>query len=208
MNRNIDVSSMKIDLYSDKSVKDFTSDVADADSRMWLSNVSAEVAAESAALAVKALRKSGLEDPELKNAEHFIEVLRKFFLKTIDQELQSRAEWDKEVAQGKTQAYIEGGVFAACSEIDEILYGMIKLIDMLETVEEKLKPEACADAAAAVTIGRSAMECVKLQRYHYSTLISGDVNSMAMRREPELAIADCAGRYDCLLYTSPSPRDS
>ena len=29
MNRNIDVSSMKIDLYSDKSVKDFTSDVAD-----------------------------------------------------------------------------------------------------------------------------------------------------------------------------------
>ena len=196
MNRNIDVSSMKIDLYSDKSVKDFTSDVADADSRMWLSNVSAEVAAESAALAVKALRKSGLEDPELKNAEQFIEVLRKFFLKTIDQELQSRAEWDKEVAQGKTQAYIEGGVFAACSEIDEILYGMIKLIDMLETVEEKLKPEACADAAAAVTIGRSAMECVKLQRYHYSTLISGDVNSMAMRREPELAIADCAGRYD------------
>ena len=196
MNRNIDVSSMKIDLYSDKSVKDFTSDVADADSRMWLSNVSAEVAAESAALAVKALRKSGLEDPELKNAEHFIEVLRKFFLKTIDQELQSRAEWDKEVAQGKTQAYIEGGVFAACSEIDEILYGMIKLIDMLETVEEKLKPEACADAAAAVTIGRSAMECVKLQRYHYSTLISGDVNSMAMRREPELAIADCTGRYD------------
>ena len=196
MNRNIDVSSMKIDLYSDKSVKDFTSDVADADSRMWLSNVSAEVAAESAALAVKTLRKSGLEDPELKNAEHFIEVLRKFFLKTIDQELQSRAEWDKEVAQGKTQAYIEGGVFAACSEIDEILYGMIKLIDMLETVEEKLKPEACADAAAAVTIGRSAMECVKLQRYHYSTLISGDVNSMAMRREPELAIANCAGRYD------------
>ena len=196
MNRNIDVSSMKIDLYSDKSVKDFTSDVADADSRMWLSNVAAGVAAESAALAVKALRKSGLEDPELKNAEHFIEVLRKFFLKTIDQELQSRAEWDKEVAQGKTQAYIEGGVFAACSEIDEILYGMIKLIDMLETVEEKLKPEACADAAAAVTIGRSAMECVKLQRYHYSTLISGDVNSMAMRREPELAIADCAGRYD------------
>lgn len=196
MNRNIDVSSMKIDLYSDKSVKDFTSDVADADSRMWLSSVSAEVAAESAALAVKALRKSGLENPELKNAEHFIEVLRKFFLKTIDQELQSRAEWDKEVAQGKTQAYIEGGVFAACSEIDEILYGMIKLIDMLETVEEKLKPEACADAAAAVMIGRSAMECVKLQRYHYSTLISGDVNSMAMRREPELAIADCAGRYD------------
>lgn len=198
MNRSIDVSSMKIDLYSDKSVKDFTAEVAGADSRMWLSNVSTEVAAEAAALAVKALRKSGLEDAELKNAEHFIEVLRKFFLKTIDQELQSRAEWDKEAAQGKSQAYIEGGVFAACSEIDEILYGMIKLIDMLETVEPKIAPEACADAAAAVTIGRSAMECVKLQRYHYSTLISGDVNSMAMRREPELAIADCAERYDAL----------
>lgn len=56
--------------------------------------------------------------------------------------------------------------------------------------------EACADAAAAVSIGRSAMECVKLQRYHYSTLISGEVNSRAMRREPELAIADCTERYD------------
>ena len=165
---------------------------------MWLSNVSAEIAAEAAALAVKALRKSGLEDAEMKNAEHFIEVLRKFFLKTVDQELQSRAEWDKEVAEGKSQAYIEGGVFAACSEIDEVLYGMIKLIDMIESVSDKLAPEACADAAAAVSIGRSAMECVKLQRYHYSTLISGDVNSRAMRREPELAIDDCTERYDAL----------
>ena len=152
MNKDIDVSSLKIDLYSDKSVRDFTADVAQKDGRMWLSNVSAEIAAEAAALAVKALRKSGLEDAEMKNAEHFIEVLRKFFLKTVDQELQSRAEWDKEVAEGKCQA--------------------------------------------AVSIGRSAMECVKLQRYHYSTLISGDVNSRAMRREPELAIADCTERYD------------
>ena len=195
MNKDIDVSSLKIDLYSDRSVKDFTADVAQKDGRMWLSNVSAEIAAEAAALAVKALRKSGLEDADMKNAEHFIEVLRKFFLKTVDQELQSRAEWDKEVAEGKSQAYIEGGVFAACSEIDEVLYGVIKLIDMIESVSDKLAPEACADAAA-VSIGRSAMECVKLQRYHYSTLISGDVNSRAMRREPELAIADCTERYD------------
>mgnify|MGYP000304377751 CR=1 FL=1 len=193
MNKDIDVSSLKIDLYSDKSVRDFTADVAQKDGRMWLSNVSAEIAAEAAALAVKALRKSGLEDADMKNAEHFIEVLRKFFLKTVDQELQSRAEWDKEVAEGKSQAYIEGGVFAACSEIDEVLYGMIKLIDMIESVSDKLAPEACADS-----IGRSAMECVKLQRYHYSTLITGDVNSMAMRREPELAIADCTERYEAL----------
>ena len=101
MNKDIDVSSLKIDLYSDKSVRDFTADVAQKDGRMWLSNVSAEIAAEAAALAVKALRKSGLEDADMKNAEHFIEVLRKFFLKTVDQELQSRAEWDKEVAEGK-----------------------------------------------------------------------------------------------------------
>ena len=193
MNKDIDVSSLKIDLYSDKSVRDFTADVAQKDGRMWLSNVSAEIAAEAAALAVKALRKSGLEDADMKNAEHFIEVLRKFFLKTVDQELQSRAEWDKEVAEGKSQAYIEGGVFAACSEIDEVLYGMIKLIDMIESVSDKLAPEA-----SAVSIGRSAMECVKLQRYHYSTLITGDVNSMAMRREPELAIADCTERYEAL----------
>ena len=79
MNKDIDVSSLKIDLYSDRSVRDFTADVAQKDGRMWLSNVSAEIAAEAAALAVKALRKSGLEDAEMKNAEHFIEVLRKFF---------------------------------------------------------------------------------------------------------------------------------
>ena len=155
MNKDIDVSSLKIDLYSDKSVRDFTADVAQKDGRMWLSNVSAEIAAEAAALAVKALRKSGLEDAEMKNAEHFIEVLRKFFLKTVDQELQSRAEWDKEVAEGKCQAYIEGGVFAACSEIDEVLYGMIKLIDMIESVSDKLAPEACADAAT-LTPGQCA----------------------------------------------------
>lgn len=40
MNKDIDVSSLKIDLYSDKSVRDFTADVAQKDGRMWLSNVS------------------------------------------------------------------------------------------------------------------------------------------------------------------------
>lgn len=66
MNKDIDVSNLKIDLYSDKSVRDFTADVAQKDGRMWLSNVSAEIAAEAAALAVKALRKSGLEDADMK----------------------------------------------------------------------------------------------------------------------------------------------
>ena len=67
MNKEIDVSSLNIDLYSDRSVKDFCADVAQKDGRMWLSNVSAEIAAEAAALAVKALRKSGLEDADMKN---------------------------------------------------------------------------------------------------------------------------------------------
>lgn len=198
MQKAIDVSSMNIQLYSDKSVKEFTELVSQPDSRMWLSNASAETAATAAALAVKALRKSGVEDAGMKEAEHFIEVLRKFFLKTIDQELQSRAEWDNEVEQHERRAYIEGAVFAACSEIDEILYGMIKLIDMLNGVSDKLTPSACADAAAAVNLGRSAMEGVKLQRYYYSTLISGDVNVLAMRREPELAIEESAARFDAL----------
>lgn len=198
MQKAIDVNDLKIDLYSDKSLREFSAIAAQPDGRMWLSNISASVAAESAALAVKAIRKSGLDDDALKDAEHFIEVLRKFFLKTIDQELQSRAEWDKEVEQHEKHAYIEGAVFAACSEIDEVLYGMIKLIDMLDGVSDKLIPEACADAAAAVTLGRSAMECVKLQRYHYSTLISGEVNVLAMRREPELAIEESSGRFDAL----------
>ena len=47
MNKDIDVSSLKIDLYSDRSVRDFTADVAQKDGRMWLSNVSAEIAAEA-----------------------------------------------------------------------------------------------------------------------------------------------------------------
>lgn len=79
---------------------------------------------------------------------------------------------------------------------DELDY-CVKKADCTTLVYERGSVrEACADAAAAVSIGRSAMECVKLQRYHYSTLISGDVNSRAMRREPELAIADCTERYD------------
>ena len=198
MNKDIDVSSLKIDLYSDRSVRDFTADVAQKDGRMWLSNVSAEIAAEAAALAVKALRKSGLEDAEMKNAEHFIEVLRKFFLKTVFLLPYSMAGFLDTLHQNAKVLNVsyEASGIAVEAIVDEVLYGMIKLIDMIESVSDKLAPEACADAAAAVSIGRSAMECVKLQRYHYSTLISGDVNSRAMRREPELAIADCTERYD------------
>lgn len=95
---------------------------------------------------------------------------------------------------------VTGGCVAVPLSVDakgDELDCCVKKADCTTFVYERgSAPEACADAAAAVSIGRSAMECVKLQRYHYSTLISGDVNSRAMRREPELAIADCTERYD------------
>lgn len=198
MNRAVDVNSLDIELYTDKTVKQFSELIADPEGKLWLSNSSAEVAAMAMSLAVRAIRKTKSEDADVKQAERFIDVMRKFFLKTVDQDLQSRAEWDKEAAAGASRAAMEGGVFAACSEIDEILYGMIKALDMLDGISAKLTPESCADAAAAVLFGKSAMEAVKLQRYYYASLITGDVNVLAMRREPEIAIENTAERYDAL----------
>lgn len=201
MKPEIDVKTMDIDLYSDKSVKDFTAEIANKDGRLWLSNALCEIAAESASLAVKALSKTGGDDAEVQSTLKFAEVLRKFFLRTIDQELQSRAEWDKAVAENQPPENVEGAVYAACSEIDEVLYGMVKLLDMLAEIADKIAPAACADAAAAVAVGRSTMECVKLQRTYYSTFISGEISSRTMRREPEMAIEECTSRYDELYNT-------
>ena len=201
MEKAIDVSTLKINLYSEKPVREYNQILADPEGKMWLSNESALIAANAMALALKAIGKSKCEDADMKSAASFLEVLRKFFLKVIDQELQARSAWEEEInSKGRTQARIDGCTFAACSEIDEVLYGLIKAMETLAPVADKILPAAAADAAAAVLLTKTAMEAVKLQRYYYSTSISGDVHSLAMRREPEMAIENSAELIDGL-YT-------
>lgn len=201
MEKAIDVSTLKISLYSEKSVREYNQILADPEGKMWLSNESALIAANAMALALKAIRKSKCEDEDIKAAASFLEVLRNFFLKVIDQELQSRSAWEEEINKnGRTQARIDGCTFAACSEIDEVLYGLIKAMETLEPVADKILPAAAADAAAAVLLTKTAMDAVKLQRYYYSNAISGDVQALAMRREPEMAIENSTELIDGL-YT-------
>lgn len=200
MQREIDITTLKEPLYSEKSIKEFNASLSEGDGRMWLSNESAHIAADAMALALKAIHKLNCEDEDVKSAESFIEVMRKFCLKMIDQELKSRSAWVEEVNGAGDQTRIEGGIYAACSEIDEILYGIINAVERIDAISGKMIPEAAGDAAASILLCKTAMETVKLQRYYYATLISGEVGPRAMRREPELAIENNAERMD-RLYT-------
>lgn len=188
MAQKIDISDLKVEFFADKTVKNFTLSVADPESKFGLGNMAAEAAANAAALALRAVRKTASEDEAMKKAEGDLETLRNYFVHLLDEENKARLPLEKRLNSGAPAHEIEGGYRTACIIVDEILYSAIRLIEVIGSVSDKVCPCTAELCAAAVYYAKLAMECTRLQLAVYSTKMSEEVYARTTRREPEIAI--------------------
>lgn len=188
MAEKINVTALKAELYSQKSVSVCNQLLADKKSPFGIGSAAAEAAATSAAMVLLALGGSDESDPEVKKAATDAETLRTYFLRLIDEEIKCKAPLEKRLVNGAPAEEIEGGYRTACVIIDEILYTCIMLAELLDRVSDKISPSAADTAAASVYFAKTAMHTVRLMKAYYSTKMNEEIFARTTRREPELAI--------------------
>ena len=188
MAQKIDISDLKVEFFADKTVKNFTLSVADPASKFGLGNMAAEAAANAAALALRAVRKTASEDEAMKKAEGDIETLRNYFVHLLDEENKARLPLEKRLDSGAPAHEIEGGYRTACIIVDEVLYSAIRLVETLNGIADKVCPCTAELCSASVYFAKVAMECTRLQLAVYSTKMNEEVYARTTRREPEIAI--------------------
>ena len=192
MPEKINIADLKIEVFANKTVKNYTKSLADKDSKLGLGSVAAEAAANSAALALRAIHMTGSEDEAVKKAAENIEQLRTYFLFLIDEENKAKLPLEKRLASGAPEAEIEGGYRTACAIVSEVLYTEVRLMELFAAVADKLCPCAASVAAASVYFGKTALECARLLLTLYSTKMNEDIYARTTRREPEIAIENSA----------------
>lgn len=198
MAEKINISDLKFETYADKSLKTFSQMISEPDNKFGLGSIAAEAAANCAALALRAVRKTASEDAALLSAEKNLETMRTYFVHLMDEENKAKAPLEKRLANNGPEEEIEGGVRTACAIVDEILYAVINVVNMLNSVSDKLCPCTAHTAAASLFFARAAMDSVRIQLAMYSGMMNEEVYARTTRREPEIAIADIAPTIDAL----------
>ena len=192
MSEKINIADLKMEVFADKTVKNYTKSLADAESKLGLGSAAAEAAANSAALALRAIGMTGSEDDALKKAAENVEQLRTYFLFLIDEENKAKLPLEKRLASGAPDAEIEGGYRTACAIVSEVMYTEIRLMEIFNDVADKLCPCAASVAAGSVYFGKTALECARLLLTVYASKMNEDIYARTTRREPEIAIENSA----------------
>jgi len=199
MSEKLNIGELKQVLFAGKSVKSFNKDLADPATKLGIGSAAAEAAATSAACAVLAIAKTGSEDADMVKAGKDLEVLREYFIHLIDEENKAKMPLEKRLESGAPANEIEGGYRTACAIIDDVLFTAVKVVEILDSVADKLCPCTAAIASTAVVFARAAMDTVRLQLAYYSTKMSEEVYARTTKREPEMAIEGIAPTMDKLM---------
>ena len=199
MAEKVNISDLKFESYADKTLNVFSQMIADPNNKLELGSMAAEAAGNAAALALFAVKKTASEDEAMQAAAKDLETLRGYFVHLMDEENKAKAPLEKRLANGGPDEEIEGGVRTACAIVDEILYSTIKVIEILDSIADKLCPCTAHIAAASLFFARSALDTARVQLAWRSTQMNEEVYARTTRREPEIAIEGINPVIDALL---------
>ncbi len=199
MAEKLDISELKQVLFSGKSVKNFNKDLADPETKLGIGSAAAEAGAAAAAMVLLAIGKTGSDDPALEQAKKDLEALREYFIVLIDEENKAKMPLEKRLESNAPENEIEGGYRTACAIVDELVYVVIHVIEILDSIADKLCPCTAAICSSAIFFGRAAMETCRVQLAYYSTKMNEEVYARTTKRAPEIALEGVAPTMDKLL---------
>ena len=198
MAEKINIGDLKFESYADKPLKVFSEMTANPNNELGMGSMAAEAAANAAALALRAVSKTGSEDEAMSTAAKDLETLRGYFVHLMDEENKAKAPLEKRQKNNAPDEEIEAGVRTACAIVSEILYSAIRVVEILDSVADKLCPCTAHIAASALLFVRTALDTARVQLAWRSTQMNEEVYARTTRREPEIAIEGIMPTLDAL----------
>ena len=184
---------IKIDVYRKKTLEDFTSILADPDSRLECGSAAAATAAFSSALlerAAKMLYAEHQQDRETEQLDWYVRnagILRSYMVNLIDEDVKCRGPLRRALKEGDGYK-IEASRQAAVSICLEIVNMMGKCLEMSEGLLPFSDSDAFSYVIQCAELAYGASRAAGNYVLTLSGLSSDDTYQYVMKRENELTM--------------------
>ena len=203
---------IKIEIFRNKTVEEFTKVLADPDSRIDTGSAAASVAAVAAALLCRSARLTAASGKERTREEEErvdwlvrnTEILRDYMVKLVDEDVRCRGPLRRALKEGDPQR-IEAARQTAVSICNEVIHMMGTGIEMAEELAQ------LSDCEARQYVREGAELCLAAAKsslpfiLHLASLSPDETYRYVTRREQELGFRQLEERYQSVLSVTSFP---
>lgn len=180
--------SIKIQIYRKMDAEDFTTALADPESRAETGSGTAMTGAVASALLLRAAKSAAAEQPENERLAYIVkngETLRSYMVHLIDEDVKARGPLRRAQKEGDPQKIDAAGQSApaVCAEIVNM---MIKALELLGELAELCSEEARHFAAESADLALAAIRASMRYCVYWGGKSSDDTYRYITRRENEL----------------------
>ncbi len=193
--------TIKVEVFKKKDAEEFSACLADPESRLDAGGAAAMCAALAASLLSRAARITAANsstDDKLEYILHNSEVLYKYMVHLIDEDVRCRGPLRKAQQMGDPRR-IEAGSQSAVSICSEIVNMQRNTLDLLEELSEICTPEAKPYVLESAELSMGALRTAMRYILGMSANSTDETYRFVSRRENEITLEQVQPVYDRIL---------
>ena len=205
------VTCTEKDRFADKTLKDFTREVAAKEGKPGGGSVAGLTGASAAALGIMVAnltvgkKKYAEHEKEVIDARDKLETLRNYLLYLVDEDIKAFAPLAKYSAMDKSDPEVakryQESLRTACFIPNEIHYKMVEVAEFLSVIAEYGCVGAISDVGSALCMARSVMETCRYTTLANAKYIKDEVYAETLRREFDISFSEIMPKIDAALAT-------
>lgn len=202
---------MPVEKFADKTLKDFTREVAAKEGKPGGGSVAGLTGASAAALGIMVAnltvgkKKYAEHEKEVIDARDKLETLRNYLLYLVDEDIKAFAPLAKYSAMDKSDPEVakryQESLRTACFIPNEIHYKMVEVAEFLSVIAEYGCVGAISDVGSALCMARSVMETCRYTTLANAKYIKDEVYAETLRREFDISFSEIMPKIDAALAT-------
>ncbi len=180
--------SIKIEIFRKKDAEEFTSALADPDSRAQTGSGAAMTAAVASALLERAAKLAQAQLPEQERVAYIVrnaEILRSYMVNLIDEDVKARGPYRRALKECEPRK-LEAATQVAGAVCSEIVCMMTKALELAEELADLCPEDARHFLAESADLALAAVRSSMRVCVYWGDLSSEDTRRYVIRRENEL----------------------
>ncbi|MBR1456405.1 MAG: cyclodeaminase/cyclohydrolase family protein [Oscillospiraceae bacterium] len=193
--------TIKVEIYKNKNAEEFTTSLADAGSRLDTGGGAAMCAAVAASFLARAAALTAAGSAESEQLDYIVrnaEILRKYMVHLIDEDVRSRGPLRRAILEGDAQK-IDAAGQSAVSISEEIVNMMGKCLDLLSELADLCVEGAKHYVLEGAEIAMAAIRASMRYILHMSSGSMDETYRYITRRENEITLEQSTEVYEAIL---------
>lgn len=193
-------SSIKLEKFCDKSLVDYTEQVASAEGKPFVGSVCALVSALAASLGSLAVSLADGEAAErVKTAAEELRQMRGYMLGTVDDDTRARAPLNRWKQKAEESEHLESSARVACGIPSEMVFVMCRNVELLDQIADVCDAQGAVCVITAVHLSLAVIYSMQAEIRALTKYMQDEVFVRTIIREAEMHLEQHQPMADALL---------